>query len=76
MEAVNEVTLNLMREEVKAMDQKKAKQVYDKLKKGSEIEVVFGNFDFHGRKSDHSESNQRSSYRWCVKSRSHYSHQS
>ena len=43
MEVVNE-EVNLMREEVKTMDQKKAKQVYDKLKKGSEIEVDFGNF--------------------------------
>ena len=42
MEVVNE-EVNLMREEVKTMDQKKAKQVYDKLKKGSEIEVDFGN---------------------------------
>jgi len=43
MEVVYE-EVNLMREEVKTMDQKKAKQVYDKLKKGSEIEVDFGNF--------------------------------
>ena len=42
MEAVYE-EVNLMKEEVKTMDQKKAKQVYDKLKKGSEIEVDFGN---------------------------------
>jgi hypothetical protein len=42
MEVVYE-EVNLMREEVKTMDQKKAKQVYDKLKKGSEIEVDFGN---------------------------------
>ncbi len=42
MEAVNE-EVNLLKEEVKTMDQKKAKQVYDKLKKGSEIEVDFGN---------------------------------
>jgi hypothetical protein len=50
MEVVNE-EVNLMREEVKTMDQKKAKQVYDKLKKGSEIEVVFGNFISAGGKA-------------------------
>jgi hypothetical protein len=49
MEAVNE-EVNLMREEVKTMDQKKAKQVYDKLKKGSEIEVDFGNMISMGGK--------------------------
>ena len=50
MEVVNE-EVNLMREEVKTMDQKKAKQVYDKLKKGSEIEVDFGNFISAGGKA-------------------------
>ena len=49
MEAVNE-EVNLLKEEVKTMDQKKAKQVYDKLKKGSEIEVDFGNMISMGGK--------------------------
>lgn len=32
-----------MNEEVKTFDKKKAKDIYDKLKKGSEIQVAFGN---------------------------------
>ncbi len=35
--------LNKVNEEVKTIDKKKAKDIYDKLKKGSEIEVDFGN---------------------------------
>ena len=35
--------LNRVNEEVKTIDKKKAKDIYDKLKKGSEIEVNFGN---------------------------------
>ncbi len=35
--------LNKVNEEVKTIDKKKAKDIYDKLKKGSEIEVNFGN---------------------------------
>ena len=35
--------LNRVNEEVKTIDKKKAKDIYDKLKKGSEIEVDFGN---------------------------------
>ena len=40
----------VLKEQVKSMDQKKAKKIYDKLKKGSEIEVNFGNFMHSGGK--------------------------
>ena len=42
--------LNKVNEEVKTIDKKKAKDIYDKLKKGSEIEVDFGNAITRGGK--------------------------
>lgn len=42
--------LNKVNEEVKTIDKKKAKDIYDKLKKGSEIEVDFGNAFTRGGK--------------------------
>jgi hypothetical protein len=39
-----------LNEEVKTIDKKKAKDIYDKLKKGSEIEVDFGNSMTRGGK--------------------------
>ena len=42
--------LNKVNEEIKTIDKKKAKDIYDKLKKGSEIEVDFGNAITRGGK--------------------------
>ncbi len=42
--------LNKVNEEVKTIDKKKAKDIYDKLKKGSEVEVDFGNAITRGGK--------------------------
>ena len=42
--------LNQVNEEIKTIDKKKAKDIYDKLKKGSEVEVDFGNAITRGGK--------------------------